>query len=266
MSSEPLIRFGHDYGGSSINLQFSEHEDERVVLNKRVTNGYKMPPSLKAKLICELLGTLIFVFFGAGCAAKSPDLLTAATAHGLVTIWLVYVLGPVSGGHFNAGATIAFAINGKMKKREIIGYLLAQGVGAVIAGYMLLLLYGNNNSTTKRLGTPALNHGASGYDVTVLQAFFIEFFCTIFLSFIIFFTTSYNSHKEAAVAIGLTVFSSFLVGADRDGAALNPWRWLGPAVASQTFSYYSWIYVAGPIGGFIVGHVFFRLYKLIWNI
>ncbi|CAF1608776.1 unnamed protein product, partial [Didymodactylos carnosus] len=138
------------------------------------------------------------------------------------------------------GVTIAFALTGKMKKYEIIGYLISQCIGALIAGAFLLLLY----DKTTGLGTPTLALGTT----TVLQGFFIEFLCTMFISFIIFFTTTYQSHKEAALPIGLAVFSSFLVGADRDGAALNVWRWLGPAVASQTFKYYSWIYIAGPIG------------------
>jgi glycerol uptake facilitator-like aquaporin len=219
-------------------------------------NGFIQPPPLRARLCCELIGTCLFIFFGAGCATKGPGLLAASTAHGLVTIWLVYVFGPVSGGHFNAGATIAFAIDGKMKIIEIIGYLVSQAIGALLAGVLLLALYG----TTSPLGTPALAPG-----IHVMQGFAIEFICTIVLSFVIFFTTSYNSHKEAAFPIGLTVFSSFLVGADRDGAALNPWRWFGPAVVSRTFHTAAWIYVVGPIGGFVVGYLFFRAYKLIWN-
>jgi glycerol uptake facilitator-like aquaporin len=221
-------------------------------------NGFIQPPPLRVRLLCELIGTCLFVLFGAGCAAKAHDLLTASAAHALVTVWLVYVFGPVSGGHFNAGATIAFALDGKMKLIEIFGYLLAQGIGSLIAGVLLLALYGTGSPLS--LGTPGLSPG-----VSVVQGFTIEFICTTVLSFVICFTTSYNSHKEAAFPIGLVVFSSFLIGADRDGSALNPWRWFGPAVASGTFHSEAWIYVVGPITGFLFGYGLFRLYKLIWN-
>ncbi|CAF0751331.1 unnamed protein product [Rotaria sp. Silwood1] len=221
-----------------------------------IDNGYRQPPPLRTRLLCELIGTCLFIFFGAGCAAKPHDLLTVSAAHGVVTVWLVYVFGPVSGGHFNAGATIAFAVNGKMKIIEIVGYLVAQAVGAILAGALLLCLYGTGTS----LGTPGLQEG-----VTVMRGFAIEFICTVVLSFVIFFTTSYNSHKEAAFPIGFVVFSSFLLGADRDGAALNPWRWFGPAVVSNTFHSTAWIYIVGPIGGFLFGYILFRLYKLLWN-
>jgi MIP family channel proteins len=247
-----------------VNTAGSDEGHARLVDNGP-DNGFITPPPLRARLCCELIGTCLFILFGAGCAAKlpAPDpliapaaLLTASTAHGLVTIWLVYVFGPVSGGHFNAGATIAFAIDGKMKIIEIIGYLVSQAIGALLAGVLLLALYG----TDSELGTPKLVPPN-----TVMQGFAVEFICTIVLSFVIFFTTSYNSHKEAAFPIGLTVFSSFLIGADRDGAALNPWRWFGPAVVSRTFHGDAWIYTVGPIGGFVVGYLLFRAYKLMWN-
>jgi aquaporin Z len=219
-------------------------------------NGFRHPPPLSVRLICELIGTCLFILFGAGCAAKPHDLLTVSVAHAVATIWLVYVFGPVSGGHFNAGATLAFAVDGKMKIIEVFGYLVAQGLGALLAGAGLLWLYGTGHS----LGTPGLEPG-----VPVMRGFAIEFICTTVLSFVIFFTTTYNSHKEAALPIGLVVFSSFLIGADRDGSALNPWRWFGPAVASNKFASESWIYIVGPIAGFLLGYALFRVYKLIWN-
>lgn len=219
-------------------------------------NGFIQPPPLRVRLLCELVGTCLFIFFGAGCATKTDNLLTVSAAHALVTMWLVYVFGPVSGGHFNAGATIAFAFDGKMKILEIIGYLVSQAAGALLAGAMLLWLYGTGTT----LGTPGLQPG-----VTIMHGFAIEFLCTTVLSFVIAFTTSYNSHKEAAFPIGLVVFSSFLLGADRDGAALNPWRWLGPAVASNTYRTAAWIYGVGPIVGFLFGYALFRLYKWTWN-
>lgn len=222
------------------------------------SNDFQQPPPLRVRLICELIGTCFFILFGAGCAAKlnPPDLLTVSVAHALTAMWLIYVFGPVSGGHFNAGPTIAFAFDGKMSIVEILGYLAAQGVGSLIAGALLLALYG----TDSKLGTPGLSPGTDA-----VHGFAIEFICTTILSFVICFTTSYHTHKEASFPIGLTVLSCFLIGADRDGAALNPWRWFGPAVASRTFNASAWIYIVGPIGGFILGYGLFRLYKLIWN-
>ncbi len=214
---------------------------------------------LIVRLICEFIGTCLFIFYGAGCAVNlskfdTPSLLTVSAAHALVTMWLVYVFGPISGGHFNLGATIAFALDGKMRIIEFFGYIGAQALGSLLSGALILAIYGTGSS----LGTPALQHG-----FPLMHGFAIEFICTTILSFVIFFTTTYNSHKEAAFPIGLVVFSSFLLGANNDGAALNPWRWFGPAVISNTFKSEAWIYIVGPIGGFAFGYGLFRLYKLI---
>ena len=235
--------------------------DNSTIENAPATNKFNRPPSLPARLICELLGTCLFVLFGAGCATKaSADLLAVSTAHGIVTVWLVYVFGSVSGGHFNAGATLIFLLHGQMKIIDALLYVVAQALGALLAGVLLLWLYYGTNST---FGTPQL--ATQPYAVTVAQGFAIEFICTTVLSFVLLFTTSYNTKKETAIAAGLIVLSSFLLGADRDGAALNPWRWLGPAVASNTYNSYAWIYIVGPMGGFFVGYCLFRVYQLVWN-
>lgn len=247
---------------ASIQVDPMDERNPRVAHgNDRVGNQFTKAPSLPVRLICEAIGTCCFVFFGAGCATKpGSGLLAVSTAHGIVTVWLVYIFGSVSGAHFNAAATIAFAIDRQIKILDSLLYIVAQACGALIAGVLLLLLYYGNET---QLGTPELS--SLSYPVTVLQGFFLEFICTVVLSFVIFFTTSYNGHKEAALPIGLVVFSSFLLASDRDGAALNPWRWLGPAVASNTYQSYAWIYTVGPISGFLVGLAIFRLYKFIWN-
>ena len=226
-----------------------------------MANRFNKPPSRLARLICELLGTCLFVLFGAGCATKaSANLLTVSAAHGIVTVWLVYVFGSVSGGHFNAGATLVFFLKGQMKPIDALLYIIAQALGALLAGALLLWLYYGTNSN---LGTPRL--ATDPYSVTVVQGFAIEFLCTTILSFVLLFTTSYNTKKETAFAVGLIVFSSFLLGADRDGAALNPWRWFGPAVASNTYDSYAWIYTVGPMSGFFFGFCLFQVYQLVWN-
>jgi hypothetical protein len=65
------------------------------VNNDNNNNGFLHPPPLIVRLICELIGTCLFIFFGAGCATKGANLLTVSVAHAVATIWLVYVFGPL---------------------------------------------------------------------------------------------------------------------------------------------------------------------------
>jgi glycerol uptake facilitator-like aquaporin len=51
----------------------------------------------------------------------------------VATIWFIYVFGSVFGDHCNAGVIFAFAVGGKMKTIEVIGYLAAQGIRVLLA-------------------------------------------------------------------------------------------------------------------------------------
>lgn len=220
---------------------------------------------LKARLICEFLGTCLFIFFAAGCAAESvveiqsepptpkqSSLLVISTGHAIAAMWLVYIFGPISGAHFNAGATLVFGIHNRTPIVEMIGYWIAQALGSLVGGALLIWLYG----TESKLGVPGLSD-----DSKLVHGFAVEFLCTIVLSFVLLFTSTYSTRREAALIVGSVVFSSFLLGGNVEGTALNPWRWLGPAVASRTFRTELWIYWVGPLGGFCVGYILFLLYR-----
>ena len=71
------------------------------------------------KLVAELLGTAILVFFAVGVAtlslgfkfagsSTSAGIVATALAFGLVLLALVYAIGPISGCHVNPAVTMAF--------------------------------------------------------------------------------------------------------------------------------------------------------------
>ena len=63
--------------------------------------------------------------------------------------------------------------------------------------------------------------------------------------------------KLGGMAIGLAVAADIMMGGPLTGAAMNPARWFGPAVASGDYTnwYVWWI---GPLIGGIVGAVIYR--------
>ena len=63
--------------------------------------------------------------------------------------------------------------------------------------------------------------------------------------------------KIGGLAIGLAVTADVLMGGPLTGAAMNPARWFGPAVASGTFTdwYVWWI---GPLVGAAVAALVYR--------
>ena len=94
------------------------------------------------------VGTFALVFAGAG--AIMVDAKTGALGHvgvaitfGLVIMAMVYAVGHVSGAHFNAAVTFAFAVTRHFPWRRAGGYWVAQLVGAITAAAILRGSLGN---------------------------------------------------------------------------------------------------------------------------
>src|SRR5207237_8129940 len=73
------------------------------------------PESLLRRLAAEAIGTFALVFAGAGAImvdAKTHQLghVVVALRFGLVIMALIHAVGHISGAHFNAAVTLAFAL------------------------------------------------------------------------------------------------------------------------------------------------------------
>src|SRR2546428_4805272 len=101
-------------------------------------------------LTAEAVGTFLFFFVGAGAVVLNDfpapgsgggGLVQVALAHGLVLGVLVSALGAVSGAHFNPAVTFGVWIAGRITAARAISYVLAQLVGALIAGLALRTVF-----------------------------------------------------------------------------------------------------------------------------
>jgi MIP family channel proteins len=207
------------------------------------------------KLIAEFIGAFALIFAGVGsiCADQflrtggqgGLGLLGIALAHGLAIAIMVTSLGHISGGHFNPAVTIGFWVTRKISTFDGLTYWVAQLAGATAAAYLLRLLPFDVWSAVQ-LGTPDL---ASGISRTSGMVF--EGVMTFFLVFVVFATAvdpkgAFN--KVAGFAIGLTITMGALFGGPFTGAALNPARAFGPALAANHWSNHL-VYWIGPLAG-----------------
>ncbi len=87
----------------------------------------------------------------------------------LVLVALVGALGHTSGCHLNPAVSLGLASIGKFPWRYVPVYIVAQMVGAVLAGFALWGAYGSQARTVAQLGATAPTPGSSD-----LQAFFME--------------------------------------------------------------------------------------------
>jgi aquaporin Z len=111
------------------------------------------------KLVAELVGTFILVFFAVGSAIGGINVIGpmgVAFAFGLVLLALVYAIGPVSGCHVNPAVTLGALISGRIGLYQAGGYWIARLVGGIAGGALLKLMtssFGKVVDQTGGLGT-----------------------------------------------------------------------------------------------------------------
>ncbi|HXT75376.1 MAG TPA: MIP/aquaporin family protein [Candidatus Eisenbacteria bacterium] len=222
--------------------------------------------TIPQKLTAEFIGTFALVFFGAGsiCAdqflhgAGSLGLLGIAVAHGLAIAIMVSALGHVSGGHFNPAITIGFWVTKRVSTLDVVLYWTAQLAGAIVAAFLLKALVPEETWRAVALGTPALVR-----DFSRLSAMILEAITTFFLVLVVFATAVDEKGTFRSIAgfgIGLTITLGIMVAGPFTGAALNPARAFGPALASSHWASQG-VYWVGPLaGGFLAALLYDSLF------
>jgi len=216
-------------------------------------------PKAGAALTAEAIGTFLFFFVGAGAVVLNDHptggggLVGVALAHGLVLAVLVSALGAVSGAHFNPAVTVAARLAGKIAPGRAAAYVVAQLVGALAAGLALRWVLPESSWSPSHIGTPALGTG-----IEIVPAIAIEAILTVVLVLTVFGTAiDARAPKIGGLAIGLAVAADIFFGGPLTGAAMNPARWFGPAVASGFYDNW-YVYWVGPLIGAIVAAVLYR--------
>lgn len=196
-------------------------------------------------LLAEVIGTFYLTFVSA-----APIMISRIGSHelqniekvlpaGALVAALIYVVGPISGAHFNPAVTFAFALRRAFPWAQTLPYMVAQFAGGALAALSLLAMFGN------------VEHlGANQPQLGILQSFICEVIFTFLLVTVILGTA--NMHKivgpNSALAVGMTIALCGLVGAEASGGSMNPARSLAPALLSG-YSYGQWLYLAGPLLG-----------------
>jgi glycerol uptake facilitator-like aquaporin len=131
---------------------------------------------------------------------------------------------------------------------DSIRYWIAQLLGGTAAALICLSLFGRDVVVT---GTPQLATNLSG-----AQGIIVEAILTFFLVFVVHGTgVDERGRRVAGLAIGSTITLDILFGGPLTGAAMNPARAFGPAVAAMYWKahYVYWIgpLLGGAAGGFV---------------
>jgi glycerol uptake facilitator protein len=223
-------------------------------------------PSLSQKLTAEAIGTAILVFIGAGSVPLtllltgdnpfgSAELSTISFAFAFAIFAAVYSVGHISGCHINPAVTIALLATRRIDGSTAVAYIAAQLVGAFAGAALTLAILSGNDPAALGLGAVSVN--ASAGNLVGLAA---EIIGTAILVFTVFGAAVDGRAPAgfAGVVIGFIVYGIIILVGPITGAALNPARQIGPellggAIGATTHLDQLWVYIAGPIGGGLIG-------------
>jgi glycerol uptake facilitator protein len=239
-------------------------------------------------LLAELFGTAILVVLGDGVVAnvvlqqtKGHNsgwiVITAGWAFG-VTI-AVYAVNSISGAHLNPAVTIALASIGTFEWARVPGYIAAQLAGGFLGGVIVWLAYLPHWKATpdpaSKLAVfctaPAIRQTGPNLLSEIIGTFVLVLAILAVLSPGNFVPGSDLAKGIGPVLVGVIVMAIGLSLGGTTGYAINPARDLGPRIAHALLPIagkgdsdwsYSWIPVAGPIIGGLLGALG---YDLMWN-
>ena len=214
------------------------------------------------KLFAEFFGTFWLVFGGCGSAifaAAYPDLgigfAGVALAFGLTVLTMAFAVGHISGGHFNPAVSFGLWAGGKFPAKELLGYIIAQLIGAIAAAGVLYLIVSGKSGFTDIGGFAANgydNLSPDGYSMT--SAFIAELVLTAFFLLIILGSTNERAPKGfAPIAIGLALTLIHLISIPITNTSVNPARSTSQALfAGGEYVPQLWLFWLAPILGAII--------------
>ncbi|MCA8886266.1 MAG: aquaporin [Hyphomonadaceae bacterium] len=173
---------------------------------------------------------------------------------------MAYGIGPVSGCHINPAVSFGVWTAGRMSTAEMLGYWVAQCLGAIVgAGVLLLIATGKAEYSLAENGLgqngfglrdAVTNQGSPG-DFSLMSGAIFEVVATfIFVVVVLGVTQRAAAPQFAGVAIGLTLVAIHIVGIQITGVSVNPARSLGPAIwIGLPALMQLWLFIAAPMLG-----------------
>lgn len=208
-----------------------------------------MARSAGRTFLAELIGTFGLVFLGAGAVLQQASTEAVGTtgiafAYGLAALVGLFAFGNAADAHFNPAISFAMALARRLSWGGMIRNWIAQLVGAAIAGWVLAACY--------RGGPMDLHLGATAVDPTVGSGMAVAVEAVLtFLLVLVFFATVVDPRAPkgfAGPAVGLAMTAGVLAAYGLTGAAMNPARSFGPAIASGYWQDH-WVYWVGSLLG-----------------
>lgn len=193
------------------------------------------------KYMVELLGTMFLVLM--------YSMVGNPLAIGVMLAVLVYAGVHISGSHYNPAVSLAMWMRGKLKKVEMLKYMIFQIMGGFLAAAFYRVL-------TSRNYYPAPAPGIGYWKIFTVELLFTSFFVFVFLT--VFLAKKFKANGMRGLIIGLALLPIVFLG-----GAYNPAVSLGPALFDLSMGglaiQHVPVYLIGTFGGGILAAFGFKL-------
>ena len=198
-------------------------------------------------------------------AAAFPNvgigLLGVALAFGLTVLTMAFAIGHISGCHLNPAVSVGLATAGRFKASELLPYVVAQVLGAIVAAAVLYFI-ASGKAGFELSGGLASNgygeHSPGGYSLAA--GFVTEVVMTFMFLLIILGATDERAPKGfAPIAIGLGLTLIHLISIPVTNTSVNPARSTGPALIVGGWALEQlWLFWVAPLFGAVLAGFAYR--------
>lgn len=220
------------------------------------------------KYAAELFGTFWLVLGGCGSAvlaAGIPEVgigyLGVSLAFGLTVLTMAYAIGHISGCHLNPAVSIGLWAGGRFSAKELLPYIIAQCIGAILAGGALYLIASGNAGFDVSAGFASNGYGEHSPHGYSLQACIIAelIMSAMFLMVIMGATDARAPAGFAPIAIGLCLTLIHLITIPVTNTSVNPARSLGVAIYAGDWAIEQlWMFIIVPVIGGCIGALLYK--------
>ena len=223
---------------------------------------------LSRRVTAEFIGTFWLVLGGCGTAVLAAGfpkvgvgLLGVALAFGLTLLTMAYAIGHISGCHINPAVTVGLFTGGKFPGSEVIPYVVAQVLGAIVASSVLYVIASGADGFSLSAGFAANGYGAHSPGGYPLSSALV---CEVVMTFIFLFVIMGALDKRvpagfAPIPIGLVLTLIHLISIPVTNTSVNPARSTGPALFVGGWALAQlWLFWVAPLVGGALGGIAYR--------
>jgi len=217
----------------------------------------------------EFFGTFWLVLGGCGSAVLAAafpgvgiGLLGVSLAFGLTVLTMAYAIGHISGCHLNPAVSVGLWAGGRFPANQLLPYIVAQVLGAIVAGGVLYLIASGKPGFDVAAGLASNGYGEhSPGHYSLTAALVTEVVMTMMFLIIILGATDARAPKGfAPLPIGLGLTLIHLISIPVTNTSVNPARSTGVALyVGDWATSQLWLFWAAPIAGALLGALVYRV-------